>query len=121
MSRSNAIASTVTHSIPAEGAPPRAFFARGAATRARAGTQGTRRDPSSALTLRRRRSRRLEGRAATDLGFIRDRQYWCASRLQPTCGPLMLRDAALRAAPQHEGERVSRWVRAIGFTRLARI
>jgi hypothetical protein len=42
-------------------------------------------DPSSALILRRRRSRRLEG--------------WG----RPV--PLMLRDAALRAAPQHEGER----------------
>jgi hypothetical protein len=40
------------------------------------------------------RGARLEGWAATDLGFTRDRHQICASRVNPTCD---VRDAA------HEG------------------
>jgi hypothetical protein len=81
-----------THSVLAERAKSRACR-HGCESWGLAATRG---DPSSALSLRRRRSRRLEGEGG-------HRSRVCCSGLPV---PLMLRDAALRAAPQHEGERV---------------
>jgi hypothetical protein len=57
------------------------------------------------------RGARLEGWAATDLGFTRDRHQMCASRASPTCvfetprTRLRIQGRPEIAAPHHEAER----------------
>src|SRR5438093_12047721 len=63
---------------------------------------------------------RLQERAATDLGFTRDRHSMCASRASPTCvfetprAKLRNLDRPKITAPHHEAGRDRRCIRLVG-------